>query len=157
VKLLARAWPVEDSAALNEHDIGGPLDAFPLAFRWWTERRSNVSSSSAPMARQESTPVRPIVSKSGSAAGELAALTGSPVECTGMWKDAQASPSPQARDANNAFQDTPAASAFKTVGVERISGKARLGGPLFVSYGLVESGHARRESFCLCSYACTPR
>jgi hypothetical protein len=32
-----------------------------------------------------------------------------------MWKDAQASPSPQARDANNAFQDTPAASAFKTV------------------------------------------
>ena len=42
------------------------------------------------------------------------------------------------RDANNAFQDTPAASAFKTVGVERISGKARLGGPLFVSYGLVK-------------------
>ena len=78
--------------------------------------------------------MRPIVSKSGSAAGELAALTGSPVECTGMWKDAQASPSPQARDANNAFQDTPAASAFKTVGVERISWKARLGGPLFVSY-----------------------
>ena len=44
------------------------------------------------MARLESTPARPIVSRSRSAAVQSAAT----MECTGMRKDAQPSPSPQA-------------------------------------------------------------
>src|SRR3954468_9246579 len=43
------------------------------------------------MALHESTPARPIVSRSCSAAGQLAELTGSPVGWTGMRKDAPAS------------------------------------------------------------------
>ena len=31
-ELLARTGPVDQRAVLNEDDIGGPLDAFPLTF-----------------------------------------------------------------------------------------------------------------------------
>jgi hypothetical protein len=107
VELLARTWPVEDRAALNEHDIGDPLDAFPLASDGGPRRRSNVSSSSSAMARHESTPARLIVSRSCSAAGPSAALTGTRVECLGMPKDAQASPSLQAVTLITRFRTRP--------------------------------------------------
>jgi hypothetical protein len=37
VELFARTWPVEDSAALNEHDVCGPLEIAPLTFGWRAE------------------------------------------------------------------------------------------------------------------------
>ena len=53
----------------------------------------NLIRISAAIARHESTPARPIVSRSCSAAGPSAASTR---KCAGMRKDAQASPGPQA-------------------------------------------------------------
>ena len=37
MELLARAGPVDHGAALNEHDVGGPLEVAPLTFGWRTE------------------------------------------------------------------------------------------------------------------------
>jgi len=59
------------------------------------------------------------------------------------------------RDANNAFQDTPAASAF-TVGVERICWKARLGRTTLCKLRAAESGTCQKRIFLplqLCAHS----
>ena len=37
MELLARTWPVEDSAALDQDDVGGPLEVAALTFGRRTE------------------------------------------------------------------------------------------------------------------------
>ena len=88
MELLARAGPVDHGAVLNEHDVGRPPEVAALTFGRRTEETQQRLKLPCAMARLESTPARPIVSRSCSAAGQSAAST---VECTGMRKDAPAS------------------------------------------------------------------
>ena len=98
---LARARPIDQGAVLDKDNISGPLDDVPLTFDGGPRRRSSVSSSPAAMARLESTPARPIVSRSCPAAGQSAAST---MECARIRKDAQASPGPQAAKLTTHFR-----------------------------------------------------
>ena len=92
-ELLARAGPVDHCAVLDQDDIGRSLEVAPLTFGQRTKETQQRFKLPCGDGSAASTPARPIVSRSCSAAGQSAAST---MECTGMRKDAQASPGPQA-------------------------------------------------------------